>query len=555
MRNRLQRSFGPWLIHHAFEFKWFYLGAFACLFVLQQFQSSIPTKIRELTILIETGKLHQASVWIFLGLAIGILIFRTLSRLLFFYPARVQQKFLRMELLQKLEAVPGPRYVQYNQGQIFQILFDDINNLRAFVGFGLLQVSNIVIAAWVLIPKVNESDPYLWPAFIPLFLSVFFFSIMTFWNQKIFKSMMDKKGEVQQFIIESYEAKQSIKNFHREDTFIQGFKKLSEMELSLFFKSSVVHAVTGPYVKFGLGASLLWGAMLIRSRGGSTSDLVFFSGYLYLFLEPVMFMSWVAVVMSQGLAAWRRVKDLHDSLNRPSTLEFEFKNISFVEDASSFEFRPKFWDHEIELNLKKSTWTVLVGETGCGKSQLLSKLASVMILRGEVVSMVQQEPYLFNDTIGENIFLGIEPSDKLKQEVLLLLKIFQLDSLAPNLEEVLALEVGENGKRLSGGQIKRVALIRSLVSGANVLLWDDPFSSIDIILEKKIIQELKQNQIWKNKTFIISSHRLTTVKLSNDLIYLDKLKGIKLQGSVEINFKEIEFAEFFKEQMVGVSLA
>ena len=284
MALRLSRKFAPWIAHHAFEFKWFYLGAFLSLYVLQRLQAELPERIRYLTQIMGQGSLASASVLVFVGLAAGILIFRTLSRLLFFYPARVQQKTLRMELLDLLEKSPPTRYQGKGQGQLFQILFDDINNLRAFIGFGLLQIGNLVITAWVLIPKLNQTDSYLWPAFIPLFLSVFFFSIMTMVNQRIFKKMMDKKGEVQQYIIESYEAKQTIKNFHREDSFIEGFVRLSAQELSLFFKSAVGYAFTGPYVKLGLGASLLWGGVLIKAKGGGPSDLVFFFG-LSLFIS------------------------------------------------------------------------------------------------------------------------------------------------------------------------------------------------------------------------------------------------------------------------------
>ena len=545
MTSRLHRKFAPWVFHHSFEFKWFYFGAFACLYVLQVFQSQIPERIRHLTDLMTEGRMGEASVWIFLGLALGILLFRTSSRLLFFYPARVQQKLLRMELLELLEKVPSTRYQTRSQGQIFQVLFDDINNLRSFIGFGLLQVGNLLIAAWVLIPKLNQTDSYLWPAFTPLFASVGLFTIMTLINQKYFKKMMDKKGEVQQYIIESYEAKQTIKNFHREENFIKGFVKTSSEELALFFKSSIGFAITGPYVKLGLGASLLWGAILVRQNGGTTSDLVFFSGFLYLFLEPVMFMSWVAVVISQGFAAWRRVKELYGVLVIPSAEEKEL-----TEDG---EFL--FWGRPIDLSFEKGKWTVLIGETGSGKSYLLSKLATRMILNNEVVSMVQQEPYLFNDTVEENIFLGARPSEEDRAKALGLLKMFQLDKLGDSAEEVMGLEVGENGKRLSGGQMKRVALIRSLMSGAKTIIWDDPFSSVDIILERKIINSMKKSPDWQEHTFIISSHRLTTVRLSDEVIFLGKDVGVKVQGSSEKVLKDENVSRFFKEQLVDVPLA
>ena len=555
MALRLSRKFLPWLLHHTLEFKWFYLGAFLCLYVLQLLQREIPERIRDLTQKMSSGGFEDISVWVFVGLAIGILFFRTFSRLLFFYPARVQQKLLRMELLGLLESVPSTRYKGKNQGQIFQILFDDINNLRAFIGFGLLQICNLIIAAWVLIPKFTKTDAYLWPAFSPLFASVFLYTIVTFINQRYFKKMMDKKGEVQQYIIEAYEAKQTIKNFHREESFIKGFTKVSGEELSLFFKTSVGFAFTGPYVKLGLGASLIWAAMLIRQQGGNTSDLVFFSGFLYLFLEPVMFMSWVAVVISQGLAAWKRVKELYGSLIETSPEEKTIENFRGLVKKEVIDTKLILWNKELHLPIKKGIWTVLIGETGSGKSFALSQMATMLILDGVKLSMVQQEPYLFNDTVAENIFLGKVPDQNLLKKAQELLRIFQLDNLAPSLEEVLRLEVGENGKRLSGGQMKRLALIRSLLSGAEILIWDDPFSSVDIILERRIINELKASPEWKELTFIISSHRLTTVRLADEIIFIDKEAGLKARGERAQMLREENVAKFFKEQMVDLPLA
>jgi ATP-binding cassette subfamily B multidrug efflux pump len=555
MALRLSRKFFPWILHHSFEFKWFYLGAFLCLYLLQVLQSELPERIRILTKLMGEGLLGSASIWIFVGLALGIFIFRTFSRLLFFYPARVQQKTLRLELLDLFEKSIPDRYMAKGQGQLFQVLFDDINNLRAFIGFGLLQIGNLLVAAWVLIPKLNQTDSYLWPAFIPLFLSVFLFSIMTMINQKIFKRMMDTKAEVQQYIIESYEAKQTIKNFHREENFIKGFVELSAKELSLFFKSAIGYAFTGPYVKLGLGASLLWGGLLIKAKGGGPSDLVFFSGYLYLFLEPVMFLSWVAIVVSQGFAAWRRVKELYETLVTPSSTEKELLENKATLTLDKLSLNLPCWEKRIGLDFQLHRWSVIVGETGCGKSTLMSRLASSLILQGHKVSMVQQEPYLFNDTIHENIFLGREPSVNQKNLAKELLAIFQLDSLADSLEDVLNLEVGENGKRLSGGQLKRVALVRSLLSGSEILIWDDPFSSIDIILEKKIIRLLKEHQDWIKATFIISSHRLTTVRQADEMIFLDRKMGILTQANVVSALKEVHVNKFFKEQIVETSLA
>jgi ATP-binding cassette subfamily B protein len=224
--------------------------------------------------------------------------------------------------------------------------------------------------------------------------------------QKFFKKMMDKKGEVQQYIMEAYEAKQTIKNFHKEESFIQGFVRTSSEELKLFFKSSIGFAFTTPYVKLGLGASLIWASLLIRKVGGTTSDLVFFSGFLYLFLEPVMFLSWVGVVVSQGVAAWRRIKELHGKLIIQSPEEEKLSQIPFMMDQGFIHADLSLWQFTKKFNFRKGEWSVLVGETGSGKTHILRDFATFLLLKKYSVSMVQQEPYLFNDTIFENIFLG-----------------------------------------------------------------------------------------------------------------------------------------------------
>lgn len=550
---RLSRRFFPWIFHHTLEFKWFYLGAFACLISLQTMQAEIPSRIREITEYMEQGRLGEVSVWLFIGLALGIFLFRTLSRLLFFFPARVQQKHLRLELLSLMEDSPHTRYQNQDQAKLYQGVYDDINQLRSFIGFGLLQVCNITIAGIILIPKVNETDSYLWPAFSPLFVSILIFTVVTFYNEKIYVKMFKKKTEVQQYIIESYEAKQSIKNFHQEDSFVAGFKKTSAEELALFFKASIGYAFASPYIKLGLGLSLLWASILIRANGGSSSDLVFFSGFLYLFMEPVMFLSWVAVVFVDGIVAWKRVKSLFNILNTKSVEEAEFEVLTVSETDEAYTTRLKFWDMENEIHFKKNQWTCFIGETGCGKSYLLSKMATQFKLSGRVISMVQQEPYLFNDTIEENIFLGkpVTPEKRvLAQE---LISVFQLDNLEKDFNQVMALEVGENGKRLSGGQMKRVALVRSLLSNAEVFIWDDPFSSVDIILEKRIINKIKN--IFPHKTFVISSHRLTTVRLSDDIIYLKKNEKITKSGKLAQLLKDKEIEDFFNEQLVDLSLS
>ena len=555
MKRRLDRRFWGWLGSHFFEFWYWYLGAFVSLWALHRLQTQLPAEIKKLTDAAEgQGVLPDAPVGIFLLIALGIIVFRTLSRLLFFTPARYQQKLLRSELLSLLEEVPPARYGGWNDGQLYQVLANDLNNLRAFVGFALLQVGNVVVAAWVMIPRLNEADPALWPAFIPMGLSVVLFSVLTALFQRYARQSLEAQGQVQNHVIESYAAKATVKNYHREETFVERFVALSKVELGLFFRTSVGFAFSIPLIRLGLGASLLWGAWILRARGGSASELVFFAGYLFLMLEPLMFLSWMAMVASQGYAAWGRVKGLYKELVKPGSDEARWQSdVSVLEGR--VELKLPYWEREVELSLLPGQWLVLCGETGCGKSELLKRSAQRLSSAKVGLAMVQQEPYLFNDTIEANLFLGHAPSDEERRRARALLELMGLTHLSSSGEDVLKLEVGENGKRLSGGQAKRLALVRSLMSKAQIVLWDDPFSSVDILMEKKIIDALRREAWVQEKSFVLTSHRLTTVRACDRALLLRPQEGIVASTDGMKSLSEGALFEFFREQMVTLTPA
>lgn len=547
-RRRLNRRFFPWLAAHFLEFWLWYVGAFLSLWALHRLQTQLPAEVKDLTDAAgKVGKLPHAPVLTFILIAIGILVFRTLSRLLFFTPARFQQKLLRTELLELMEEAPPARYASWNDGQLYQTLFNDLNNLRGFVGFALLQLGNVVVAAMVMVPRLNAADPGLWVAFTPLAGAVLLFSVLTAVFQKYAKRTIDAQGQVQNHVMESYNARATVKNYHREETFIRRFSELSAHELALFFRSSVGFAFSVPMIRLGLGASLLWGAWLLRVRGAGTSELVFFAGYLFLMLEPLMFLSWMAVVATQGYAAWKRVKDLHGKLMTPLPEEAQWSS-GVRHQEGVWDFTLPYWERELQFQLRVGQWGVLCGATGSGKSELLRKMASRLRQADHQVSLVTQEPYLFNDSIRGNIFLGRTPTPEDEALASRYLVLFGLDILTHDAAGLLALEVGENGKRLSGGQAKRLALVRSLMSEAAIFLWDDPFSSVDILLERKIIHSLRSETHLQNRTFIMTSHRMTTVRACDRFWLIKPATGIMAQGSPKE--AQGELSDFFREQLV-----
>jgi ATP-binding cassette subfamily B protein len=381
---------------------------------------------------------------------------------------------------------------------------------------------------------------------------LFSFIIFTFVvskNRIYFKKSMDSQAEVQNMIMETYAGKRTIKNFHAEESFTSLFAEKSLKELYYFYKSSLGISLTMPLIPLGIGLSMLWGASIIKSQNLGASTLILFSGFIFLLMEPMNYLSWVGVVVSRSSASWERLRKLDETL--VTTLEIETDLLGRNDLSENLSFHLPYWDRPMTLQLYPHKWNVLVAKTGHGKSELLLKIAEIMRMKGQSISLVAQDPYIYNDTVERNIFLGKQPTEKERQYAKEILKILGLDYLEPDLEKLITLEVGENGKRLSGGQMKRLCLVRSLMSEAQTLLWDDPFSSVDLILEKSIIHELRTHEVLKNKTVILTSHRLSTVKNSEIIIFIDKEEGIVEEGSVSEILKPMtKTYEYFQKQMV-----
>ena len=547
-KYRLDLDFKGLIVSQFKEFKLFYFFGIICLVATHKIQSELPFMAKELADLVSSNisKLHPSK---FFWFALGILIFRTSSRILFFYPARLLQKTLRMELITKIEEATPSRFVHLNSGQLFQYLTGDIDQIRALIGFVGLQGGNFIIAMIVLVPKMIAFNAHLLIALTPMLISFFIFTYVVQKNRIYFKKTQDMQGEVQNLIMETYSGKRTIKNFHAEESFTTLFAEMSLKELYYFYKSSLGISITMPMITLGIGISLLWGALIIKSEHLGASTLILFSGFIYLFMEPMGYLSWVGVVVSRSSASWNRLKDLDTTLN--TVLDSEKDLLQRNENFKDLNFHLPFWDKSLNLDFVLNRWNVIVAKTGHGKSELLIKIAEVMRKKGLSISLVAQDPYIYNDTVERNIFLGKTPTEREQILAKATLKTLGLDYLEPDLNKLMALEVGENGKRLSGGQMKRLCLIRSIMSDADTIIWDDPFSSVDLILEKEIINELKSQEILKNKTIILTSHRLSTVKNSEHILYIDKDLGIVEQGTVsELLKPTTKTYEYFQKQMV-----
>lgn len=551
MNSGLERSLLGFIVYQTKRFWGYYLGAVLALFLTHWTSSYLPQLAKELAELVESGA-ENFNTSQFFWLALGIIVFRTSSRLLFFYPARVMEKDIRVDILDRLETTRPERLEAFSSGQIFQALNADTEQMRALIGFALLQVGNIIVGLSVLIPRLMEFNKDLVIALTPMLLGTLAFGAITARTRNYWRLGADAQGDVQNFIMESYAGKKSIKNYLAEGSFIKLFSNFSWKELFYAYKAGVGIGISMPLVPLGVGLSLVWGGFIIKDQALGASALIFFGGYVFLFLEPLAFLSWIGVVIVGSKASWDRIKKLLKASETPGKKEIFLKETQPIEIVGDrFVGAVEYWDKALTLELKREGWNVFIGKTGAGKSYVLDQLACLFKDKGITHSLVGQSPYLYNDTVLKNIFLGKEATSSEVDLAYDLLKLFGLDYLENTKEKLLHMEVGEHGKRLSGGQAKRLCLVRSILSNGEILLWDDPFSSVDVILEKEIITELKKSNWLDGKTIILCSHRLSTVRMCDEIYFIDQEAGMLEKGSVsELLMADTKTYEYFEKQLV-----
>lgn len=238
--------------------------------------------------------------------------------------------------------------------------------------------------------------------------------------------------------------------------------------------------------------------------------------------------------------------------------EIEIKNLSF-----SYNNNVKILE-DCNIKIKKNYVTALVGESGSGKSTLIDLLLGLQIPnKGGIyldhtslndyninsyrlmISVVPQDPFLFNLSIKDNL-LWVK-SDANEDELLYALKMSNCLEFIDKLKHGIDTIVGERGNKLSGGQRQRISLARALLKKPELLILDEPTSSLDSVSEKLIQDSIEK--ISSTITTVIVAHRLSTVKNANMIYLLEKGKIIANDKYSELIKNSKEFKELFKDQL------
>ena len=289
--------------------------------------------------------------------------------------------------------------------------------------------------------------------------------------------------------------------------------------------------------------TLVYGGYLIAQGEMQTADLAMYALYIGIFISPIQILVELVEMMQKGLSGFRRFLDVMETESeiRDADNAAELTDVKghVRYDHVSFHYNddetPVLSDISIDIPAGKSI--ALVGPSGSGKTTICSLLprfydvtgGSITVdgkdIRGltlkslrSQIGMVQQDVYLFDGTIKDNIAYGKPGASD--EEIIKAAKCASIHDFIMELPDKYDTYVGERGTRLSGGQKQRISIARVFLKNPPILILDEATSALDPESERIVRENLAD--IAKNRTVLVVSHRLSMLKSADSIIVLDR---------------------------------
>jgi ATP-binding cassette subfamily B protein len=505
-------------------------------------------------------------------LVAGFLTF--LMRQTIIVTSRLIEFDLKNEIYQQYQRLSLNFYKKNRTGDLMNRISEDVSKVRMYFGPAIMYSMNMIVLFAVGFYQMFSIDPvltaYTLIPFPVLSISIFILSKVINEKSTIVQQYLSKLTTFNQ---EFFSGINIVKSYGIEKSIISNFDYLANESKEKNIDLYKVQAIFFPLMVLLIGVSNL----IVIYIGGKQyiageipiGVIAEFILYVNILTWPVAIVGWVTSMVQQAEASQQRineflkqVSEITNTNNNETIINgvIEFKDVNLTYDDTNITAL-----NNVSFKVNKGETIAVLGKTGSGKSSiinLVSRLydvtsgtilvddikitdANLTDLRNQI-GFVPQDPFLFSDTIENNIKFGKE--DASSEEITNAAKNAVIHDNISEFKNKYKTILGERGVTLSGGQKQRVSIARAIIKNPKILIFDDCLSAVDTETEEQILSNLEK--VSKEKTTFIISHRVSSAKNADKIIVLDSGKIIQQGTHNQLITVEGYYKELYEQQLL-----